>query len=314
MQATDVVSFADAAVAWINEREIPLSASTERAYRGEVDRMAQFFAVKYGGLSLGEFNQEHWDDYVEELQGLRQHVVTCRHEPLSPSSVAQAIRIGAAFLRWARDEGFLAWAPKTTGTPTGRKTVQSALRRPLVDLSVDEEPLHPAIEALLVKAPEHCATEAALRAQLALGLAYWGGLRSSDIAALRGTDIATEGDVVKLRHPRLNGVSSIQGSVAATWRRYRAAREDSGIVLSRRSPVVAALGADAPISAWSVWALIAQHIEAVTGIEKLYSAQSLRRARVAALGSKCATSIDELSRYARRSRVDFVSSVSRWGA
>lgn len=273
--------------------------------------MAQFFAVKYGGLALGEFTRDHWDDYVDELQGLRQHVITCRPVPLSPSSAGQAIRIGAAFLRWARDEGLLAWAPKTSRTIADGKTKPSALRRPLVDLSVDLEPLHPAIEYLLVNTPEYDATEEALRAQLALGLAYWGGLRSSDIAALRWADITVEEAAVYLRHPRLNSVSVIHGSLAVTWRRYRAAREQAGKVMSQRSPVVSALGADEPISTWSVWALLAQHIEAVTGIEKLYSAQSLRRARVAALGSNCATAINELSKYAQRSKVDVVPSASK---
>lgn len=307
MQTSDVVSFADAAVVWIRDRNHRLSASTERAYRGEVDRMAQFFAVKYGGLALEEFTQEQWESYVRELQGVRQHVVTCRGEPLSPSSAAQAIRICTAFLRWARDEDLLSWAPKTVLISGGRKGALNP-RRPLVDLSVDAEPLHPAIEALLIKVPESDATQEALRAQLAVGLAYWGGLRSSDIAALRSGDITTKGSAVELRHPRLDSVTTIYGNVAATWHQYRVVREEAGETMTRRSPVVAALGSNGPISAWSVWALIARHIEIVSGVEKLYSAQSLRRARVAAIGAKCATDIDELSKYAHRARVDFAPS------
>lgn len=307
MQTFYAVSFADAAEVWFRERHRRLSASTERAYRGEVDRMAQFFAVKYGGLALEEFTQAQWESYVMELQGVRQHVVTCRDEPLSPSSAAQAIRICTAFLRWARDQDLLCWAPKTVFISGSRNGTLSP-RRPLVDLSVDAEPLHPAIEALLVKAPESDATQEALRAQLAVGLAYWGGLRSSDIAALRRCDIATKESAVELRHPRLDSVTTIYGNVAATWHQYRAVREEAGETMTQRSPVVAALSSNGPISAWSVWALIAQHIEIVTGIEKLYSAQSLRRARVAAIGAKCATEIDELSKYAHRSRVDFAPS------
>ena len=269
--------------------------------------MAQFFAGKYGGLALTEFTQEHWKNYVRELQGVRQHVVTCRDEPLSPSSAAQAIRICTAFLRWARDEGLLSWVPKTLLTPGGRKAAINP-RRPLVDLSVGAEPLPPALEALLIKVPAPDSTQEALRAQLAMGLAYWGGLRSSDIAALRGGDIATHGSVVELRHPRRDGVTTINGNVADIWHQYCLSREEAGETLTRRSPVVAALGSNEPISAWSVWALISQYIETVTGVAKLYSAQSLRRARVAAIGAKCATEIDELSEYAHRSRVDFVPS------
>lgn len=271
--------------------------------------MAQFFAVKYCGLSLGDFTQEHWEEYVRELQGVRRHVVSCRRDgPLSPSSAAQAIRIGAAFLRWAHDGGLLAWAPRAAWATKGRKAVSFQSRRPFVDLSVATESLHPALDALLVNGPACDATEETLRAQLAVGLAYWGGLRSSDIAALRCEDVVTKGAVTELRQVRLNGVVTIHGNVAATWRQYRAARNESGEVLTRRSPMVAALASGAPISAWSVWALITQYIENVTGIEKLHSAQSLRRARVAAMGSRCASEIDELSKYAHRARVDFAPS------
>lgn len=268
--------------------------------------MAQFFAKKYGGLALGEFTEEHWQDYVRELQGVRRHVVTCRDNPLSPSSSAQAIRISAAFLRWARDEGVLSWSPKTPRPSNSRKAISSS-RRPLVDLSLDAEPLHPALESLLMKMPESNATPEVLRARLAVGLAYWGGLRSSDIAALREGDIVTKRDLVEVRHPRLDIVVTIHGNVAATWHQYRAAREEAGETLTQRSPVVAALRTNEPISAWSVWALIAQQVEIVTGIEKLYSAQSLRRARVAAMGSKSATEIFQLSQYTHRSHVDFVT-------
>ena len=307
MQTLSAISFADAAVVWIRDRDRRLSVSTERAYRGEVDRLAQFFAMKYGGLTLEEFTQAQWDSYVRELQGVRQHVVTRRDGPLSASSAAQAIRICTAFLRWARDEDMLSWAPKTVLVSGVRKGAFNP-RRPLVDLSVGAEPLHPAIEALLREVPESGATQEMLRAQLAVGLAYWGGLRSSDIAALRSGDIATRGSAVELRHHRLESVITIYGNVAATWHQYCAVRKEAGETMTQRSPVVAALGSNGPISAWSVWALIAQHIEVVTGVKKLYSAQSLRRARVAAMGVKCASDIDELSKYAHRSRVDFAPS------
>ena len=309
MQVSDVFSFADAAEVWVRDRDDRLSVSTERAYRGEIDRLAQFFAVKYGALALGDFTREHWEGYLDELHGVREHVVTCREQALSAASAAQAIRIGAAFLRWARDEGLLGWAPK--GARTGRRKVQrSVLRQPLVDLSEAAPALHPALEILLTQAPEHDATQEALRAQLAVGLAYWGGLRTSDIAALRKRDIAVDGSAVEIRHPRFDMVDAIHGNVAATWRQYRAVREEAGSELTAASPVVAALGSDEPISAWSVWALIAQHIENITGVEKLYSAQSLRRARVAAMGWRCAEEVDELSRYARRVRVDFSTSAA----
>ncbi|WOI46505.1 hypothetical protein [Acidovorax sp. BLS4] len=308
MQLSHVISFADAAVAWICDRDSRLSVSTERAYRGEINRMAQFFAMKYGGLALGEFTQKQWEDYVGELQGVRQHVVTCRDEALSPSSAAQAIRICTAFLRWSRDEGLLSWAPKMPSTFGGRKAEPNS-RRPLVDLSADAEPLHPALEALLIKAPESEATQDVLRAQLAIGLAYWGGLRSSEIAALRCGDIATKGNTVELHHPRLDSVITILGNVAATWHQYCVVREEAGDVLTRKSPVVAALCSNEPISAWSVWALIAQYVEIVTGVEKLYSAQSLRRSRVTAMGARCAPDIDELSKYTHRCLVDFAPSV-----
>lgn len=308
MQVPHVLSFAEATVAWIRDRDSRLSPSTERAYRGEVDRMAQFFAVKYGGLALGDFTQEHWQDYVGELQGVRRHVVSCRDTPLASSSAAQAIRIGSAFLRWARDEGLLAWSPRTSRTPEDHLAPRNR-RRPLVNLSGNAEILHPALDELLMKEPDSGATSAALRAQLAVGLAYWGGLRSSDIAALRKGDMSTNGADLELRHPRLKSVTTIHGNVAATWHQYCLAREHAGDSLTRRSPVIAALDSHDPISAWCVWALIAQHVEVITGVAKLYSAQSLRRARVAVMGKHCAADINKISAYAHRSYVDFEASV-----
>ncbi len=308
MQRTDVVSFADAAVRWICRRENRLSASTERAYRGEIDRLAQFFAVKYGGLGLGEFTQEMWEDYLDELRGVRRHVVTCRKKPLSPASAGQAVRIATAFLRWARDDGLLAWTPKAVRGASGCSGSASMSRSPLVDLSADSEPMHPALETLLASPPAIGATLEELRAQLAVGLAYWAGLRTSEIAALRKDDLVINKAVVELRHPRRQSTASLGGNVATVWIQYQAAREDAGWVLTERSPVVAALGSDGPISAWSVWALIAQRVENVTGIEKHHSAQSLRRARIAAIGSKCAAEVDELAKYAHRANVDFLPS------
>jgi hypothetical protein len=47
LKVTDVVSCADAVAVWIGRREDRLSASTEGAYRGEVDYVEQFLVVKY---------------------------------------------------------------------------------------------------------------------------------------------------------------------------------------------------------------------------------------------------------------------------
>jgi site-specific recombinase XerD len=310
MQAFSATSFTEAALAWIHHRDSRLSSSTERAYRGEIDRMAQFFAAKYGGLNLGEFTSEHWQDYIEELQGERRHVFTCREKQLSPSSAAQAIRVSAAFLRWARDDGLLSWAPKTVWA-RGSNKITTHSRQPLVNLSVESEPLHPALAALLMKEPAANATQEMLRAQLAVGLAYWGGLRSSEIAMLRCGDIAIKNNAIELRHPRLKRVITIHGNVVATWHQYRTAREKAIGPLTQRSPIVAALRLNEPISSWSVWSLIAQHTESLTGIEKLYSAQSLRRARITAMAEKCALNIKEISKYSRRSRVDFSTAFKR---
>lgn len=309
MQEINAFSLTEAAVVWISARENRLSASTERAYRGEIDRLAQFYAVKYGDLDLDGFTQDVWEDYLDELRGTRQHVVTCRKEPLSPSSLSQAIRITTAFLRWARDEELLRWAPKAVRGTSSQGALSSKPRSPLVDLSAHVEPLHPAVEGLLSNRPADGATLEELRAQLAAGLAYWAGLRSSEIAALRWGHLANEGGVLELRHPRLNSLFAVHGNVAATWQRYCTAREKTGELLTKRSPVIAALGSNDPISAWSVWALIAKHVQNVTGIKRHHSAQSLRRSRVVAMGSKFGAEINELAKYARRSSVDFVPSV-----
>lgn len=313
MQELNSISLSDAVVVWINSREIRLSASTERAYRGEVDRLAQFFAKKYGCLALNEFTHVHWEDYLDELRGVRQHVVTCRGAQLSGASAEQAIRISAAFLRWARDEGLLTWAPRAAQTSKWLGASSSRHRKPLVDLSIHTAPMHPALKSLLLSPPADDGTLGELRAQLAIGLAYWGGLRSSEIAALKIVEIAVEGLIIELCHPRQKSMASIRGNVAVTWQQYRIAREEAGAVLTRQSPVVAALGSNEPISAWSVWSLIAQHIADVTGDEKHHSAQSLHRSRVEALGARCIAEIDELAKYTGRINVDFTPPLKAYG-
>jgi site-specific recombinase XerD len=301
-----MISFADAAVDWIRQREVRLSASTERAYRGEVDRLAQFFAKKYGGLALGEFTEAHWNDYLSELCGVRRHVVTCRKKPLAQGSAEQAIRISAAFLRWARDDGLLPWAPRMAQALPAPRSARSSHRRTLVDFSVEAEFVHPALGNLLSHPPVADAGLSELRAQMAVSLAYWAGLKSGEIASLKNGDIVTDGIHFQLRHPRLKSVSTISGNLSATWVQYRCMREEVGAALNQRSPVIAALGSDQSISAWSVWALITQHVEKVTGIRQHHSAQSLRRSRIKAMTAEYAPQIGELARYTQRSTIDFV--------
>lgn len=307
MQEINAVSFDAATLAWVFNREPRLSASTERVYRGEVDRLAQFFAVKYGGLALGDFTKVHWEDYLDELQNVREHVVTCRKKPLAPNSVLQAIRISAAFLRWARDQGLLTWAPTANLATNAVKLPLVKRRSTLVDLSLASASMHPALESLLLHPPAADAGLNELRAQLAVCLAYWAGLRSSDIAALKIADISLNGTTVNVRHPRFMSIVTIQGNMAAILKKYLFAREEAGGAVNQRSPIIAALDSDKSISTWSVWALIAQHIEDVTGIPHYHSAQSLRRTRVAAMGARHADGINELARYTHRTNVDFYS-------
>ncbi len=244
-----------------------------------------------------------------ELRGPRQHVVTCREKPLSASSVSQAIRITTAFLRWARDEELLQWAPKAVRGTSMQVTSPSNLRSPLVDLSADVEPMHPALESILTKRPPNDATLDELRAHLAVGLAYWAGLRSSEIAALRVVHLINRGRALELCQLSPNTSIVVSGSVAETWEQYRARREAAGERITKRSPVIAALGSNTPISSWSVWALIAQHVKNITGLKRHHSPQSLRRSRVVAMGSEVAAEINDLAIYARRSCVDFVPSI-----
>jgi site-specific recombinase XerD len=310
MQGMNVISFEDATLAWVSNREPRLSASTERAYRGEVDRLAQFFAVKHGGFALGDFTKVHWEDYLHELQNVRKHVVTCRKKPLAPNSALQAMRISAAFLRWARDQGLLTWAPTANHATNAAKLPRVERRSALVDLSRAPDSMHPALEAILRNPPAADAGLNELRAQLVVCLAYWAGLRSGDIAALRIADMSIDGTTVKVCHPRLRSVVTIQGNVAVILKKYLFVREEAGEAVNQRSPIIAALDSNKSISTWSVWALIAQHIENVTGIPRHHSAQSLRRTRVATMGARYVDGINELASYTHRTSVDFYTAPS----
>ncbi len=305
MQGKNVISFADASVAWICRRKPRLCASTERAYKGEIDRLAQFFAMKYGGLTLQEFEETHWLDYLREVRGVRKHVVTRKNKSLTPNSAIQAARISAAFLRWARDQGLLAWTPTSNQATSVVTATSLRRRRPLVDLSLVPEPMNPAMAVLLHQPPAANAALGDLRAQLVVCLAYWGGLRSSDIAALRNGHISIDGANVKIRHPRLGGTVTLRGNVAASWTQYRSARENAGGRLKKTSPVISALGSNEPITAWSIWALITKYTESVTGTPKHHSPQALRRARIATLGASYAAGIREVASFTRLAHVDF---------
>lgn len=301
----NVVSLSEAGARWICKRDVPLSKSTERAYRGEVDRLAQFFAVKHGGLMLSEFNEAHWVDYIDEIRGIRSHVVTCRKKPLAPASVEQAIRISAAFLRWARDDGLLSWAPKAKKMYTTSSSEVQRLRWSLVSFPVEVAPVHPDLHAALNNPLDMEADLRLLRAHLVILLAYWGGLGSSEIAALRCGDLLVDAGALRLRHPRSNSPEEIKGDAVNTWLRYLAVRAERDVLLTRKSPAIARLGSDDPISSWSVWVLIAQFVARVTGQEQHHSAQSLRRLRIRQMASDLEPSIGALAQYSRRNRVDF---------
>ncbi|WP_460480744.1 hypothetical protein [Comamonas humi] len=301
----NVVSLAEAATEWVRKRDVPLSKSTERAYRGEVDRLAQFFAAKHGGLMLSEFNEVHWDEYIDEVRGTRPHVMSCKEKPLAPASVEQAIRISAAFLRWARDDGLLSWAPKARRMHTCASSEVPSLRRPLVGFSADKEQVHPNLYAALHNPLDKEADIGLLRAHLAVLLAYWGGLGSSDIAALRCCDMLTDTGVLRLLHPRSKSIKETQGDVVNTWLRYIDIRQNNDVSLTCKSPAIARLDSDEPISSWSVWALIVQFVAQVTDQEQHHSAQSLRRLRIRQMAFELEPSIGALAQYTQRSRVDF---------
>jgi site-specific recombinase XerD len=275
-----------------------------RAYRGEVDRLSQFFAVKHGLVDLGEFAQEHWVDYLEELRKVRKHVVTSRKASLSPSSTSQAIRILRAFLRWARDEGLLSWVPREEHSAV---MSGASLRAPLVNLALPEG-IHPAIVELLSEMPPTDIPLEDLRARIAIGMAYWVGLKTSEIAALRVSNLKPGRSSFEVRHPEDNSKSVAPPILAACWMRYRSLREGDGKTLTARSPVIAAVGTDDPVSAWTIWSTIGRKLAALTGAQG-QSAQSLRRCRMLEMSQSYAADLERLAVYARRTTVDFGLSV-----
>lgn len=260
-------TFAEACVDWLAANP-HLSAASKTSYQGEIDRLGQYVAAKFGLLKIGQLNPGHWEQYLRAMRRSRKTVRTRRSDVLKASSLLQAMRISRQFLIWCAEQDLLNWWPprvKLAPSIQARAATESPLEIPAL--------LRLALAGGLQGEPS--AQEA--RALLAINLAYWGALDAGELSELKVSQMLTRardglllvGGAREVRLPH---------HVHLLWRNYLALREEElDTHLVPDAPLLASLGAQAPLRPWSIWAMVKSWQED-RGIRSAFSPRTLRAA------------------------------------
>lgn len=264
----DSESIAEACVAWLAANS-HLSAHSRINYRGEIDRLGQYAAAKFGVLDVSDLSPMHWEKYLRAMAKSRKPVATRRSDVLKASSVLQAMRISRQFLNWCATKGLVTWHPPEIKLPT-----KASARAPKAAPTELPQELRLALtgDSLKGESPRE------LRAVLAINLAYWGALEVSDLAALKVLN------VVQRETKMLLAVAGrevyLPEHVCSLWHRYRGVREEElRARLSPKAALLASLESQVPLRPWSVWAMVKKwHKE--QELEPALSPRSLRAAFV----------------------------------
>lgn len=268
------ITIPDACFTWLAANP-HLAPHTRIVYQGEIDRLGQYVAARFGVLAVSELNPPHWEKYLRGMARSRKSVHTRRSEVLKASSLIQAMRISRQFLIWCARTGLLGWWPPKVALPTARQARASqnavcelpqALRLVLTGESVEG------------KGPDE------LRAALAVNLSYWGALDVGDIAALKVLNVVQRGNMVLLA---VSGRRvQLPDHVGALWRGYRKLREEKlGAALARQAALIASLEAQTAVRPWSIWAMVKKWQEQQE-IEPAFSPRLLRAAFVKSARSR----------------------------
>ena len=161
---------------WLGQKA-QLQPRTLSTYVGELHRFEEFCfgrrVVTVEGLS-----EQLLLDYFAQLRNGRAGVRSKRVESLGASSAQQAERITRAFLKWLRDERFIAWSVAERKAPTGDLAADTATRarRGLQGGR--------ALRDTLLKEASSGESEAQMRTLLTLQLVFWGALKPAEVSAL----------------------------------------------------------------------------------------------------------------------------------
>ncbi len=297
------LTYAEAVELWLVVRRVPLSAASERAYRGEVGRLAAYAASVLKSLHAGELSENEWLEYLRSMKFDRSSILPRRSVTLSPSSLDQARRITASFLRWLHDQGVLSWTPDRV---VARGT--SRARSPIVLVPLANRPeaaceFRAALSGNLPASP----SLKELRAHLVLNFAYWGGLTTSEIAQLKVSNLRVlpgqRGLDIRLESPQ--SPPAQPHHVAKLWRKYLAVRTEIAGHLNPERPAIVGLRTSEPLSSWAVWAIMKEWEES---FGRRLTSSSLRRDYLDTRTGVARQELQRISDYTRCTYVDYRSS------
>ncbi len=256
-------TLAEASLAWLTESK-HLAESTRKSYRGEVDRLGQYLAAKFGLLHVGDLQRDHWEKYIRSVGRGRREVATRRQDVLSASSAIQAVRINRQFLMWCAKHELIDWIPnRTVQSRQVRESKQTNLRSLPVEVS----------RALLGKVELEDVEVA--RAVFGVNLAYWGALDAVEISRLKVEDLV----LAPSPHLKFQGDGrsvKLPDHLSNLWKIYRRFRYKSlGVPVNKNAPLISHLRAEKPVRPWSIWAMIKQWQERWQ-IDQYVSPRSLR--------------------------------------
>lgn len=296
------LTYAEAVELWLEDRRGSLSEASERAYRGEVGRLAAFAASSLASLRVDELSEAGWLDYLAAMSRDRSSISPRRSDILASGSLDQARRITAIFLRWLQEHGVISWVPRRAPAKGSCKA-----RSPIVQPLSENKPARARefTDALSGNAAVLSSMKE-LRANLVLNFAYWGGLTASEISQLK------VGNVQVL--PRKRGLQvEIDTShslplqpphVADLWRKYLAARAELEGNPPASGPAIARLRASGPVSSWAVWAILKDWEKSFGGT---LTSRTIRREYLDARLDPARQELERVAHYMRCTHIDYVS-------
>lgn len=241
------VTFTVAELDWLSSKD--LSDSAAAAYRGEIGRLATYYA-SLGITEISRIHPENWIAYIGSLSTDRTAIFE-RRKPLKPSSARQAIRITRAFLLHCAQRKWIDWDPREITVPAPVCPVPVKASSFKATLS---HPLRRVLSGELIAIDEQEA-----RRHFALGLGFWGALSPRELAHLKVRDlrvslITGEGELICRSRPHS---VLIPAELCKLWIRYRDSRQKESLQkLKPTSALIANLRNGNPLCAWSIWALM----------------------------------------------------------
>ncbi len=293
------VTLAESSATWLSSMSKKVAASTLRAYRGELGRMCEHLASAHRLRTLAELKSIHWATYLETLTSGRTRISGLRKDCLADRSVVQTRRITRSFLNWCFAHELISWSPVLVEVPSTATT--SSGTTPTWRCGSLLRPLE--LEASLLHAQQaRSASVSDQRAAMVACLAYWGALRSPQIASLRLNDVhvdeAQDQIAIRTRDDPRRWVP-LPTHAATMWMAYRTGREKAhGHRLVPKSPVIASLKGEQALSAWTIWSIAVHWGQICGGTPVPTTPRAMRAAFIEHAGQAAAEQLQVLAHHA----------------